>query len=191
MPEPLIARSALRAHVAPASAPGSAPGARLREVQDVLVATVAAFKGREDELAAAVRERYGLDLPAGPVRAAAGASAFIGAGPGKWLFVSSDPSADPSGLPAAVVDQSDGRTTLSLSGPAAREILSTLVSIDLHPRAFGPGAAAATHASGVAVHLWQVDDAPTYEIAVFRSYAATLWRWIAHAGAARGIDAAL
>lgn len=191
MPEPLIARSALRAHVAPEASPTGPARASLREIGGLTLASVAALKGREDELAGAVRDRYGLDLPNGPTRAAKGETAFVGAGPGKWLFVSRDPAADPFGLPAAVADQSDGRTVLSLSGETAREIWSTLVQIDLHPRAFAAGSAASTHAAGISVQFWQVDDAPTYEIAVFRSYAATLWRWIVHAGASRGLDAKL
>lgn len=191
MPDALIARSALRAHVAPQASPAGPARATLREAEGLVLASVSALKGREQELAAAVRERYGLDLPTGPTRVASGDVAFVGAGPGKWLFVSRDPAADPSTLPAAVADQSDGRSVLSLSGEAAREILSTLTQIDLHPRAFGPGSAATTHAAGIAIQFWQVDDAPTYEIAAFRSYAATLWRWIAHAGAARGLDARL
>lgn len=189
-PSKLAARSALRAHVAPQARATGPVRARLRERDGLVLASVAALKGREQELADAVRARFGIELPAGPRRAAAGASAFVGAGPGKWLFVSEDPEADISDLPAAVVDQSDGRTVLSLSGEAAREILSSLVTVGLHPRAFAAGDAASTHAAGISIHLWQVDDAPSYEIAAFRSYAATLWRWIAHAGAARGLEAA-
>lgn len=189
MAEPLLARSALRAHVAPEIS-GSAPGVTLRERVGLTLATVSAFKGREAELADAVRSAYGLELPSGPKRVTAGDTAFIGAGPGKWLAISSA-SADFSGLPAAVADQSDGRSVLSVSGPKARETLNTLIAIDLHPRAFTVGDAALTHAASIAIHLWQSDETPAYEIAVFRSYAATLWRWIAHAGQSRGIDARL
>ena len=28
------------------------------------------------------------------------------------------------------------------------------------------------------VTLWQVDDAPTYDIAVFRSLAGSFWKWL-------------
>lgn len=190
MPEMLEARSALRPHVAPNVSTTASPGVGLRERQGLTLAHVAALKGREGELAEAVRGAFGIELPTTPKRASAGDVAFVWAGPGKWLGVSSS-GVDFAALPAAVADQSDGRTVLALSGPKARETLATLVSIDLHPRAFGVDDAAVTHAASIGVHLWQADDAPTYEIAVFRSYAATLWRWIAHAGAARGIDARL
>ncbi|WP_026363150.1 sarcosine oxidase subunit gamma family protein [Methylopila sp. M107] len=189
MPEPLIARSALRAHVAPeVSASGEAP-VTLRE-REYTLAQVAALKGRETELAESVRSAFGIELPTTPKRVAAGDVAFVWAGPGKWL-ASSTVGTDFSALPGAVADQSDGRSVLSISGPKARETLATLISLDLHPRAFAPGDAALTHAASISVQLWQVDDAPTYEIACFRTFAATLWRWLVHAGASRGIDAKL
>ncbi len=190
MPEPLIARSALRPHVATEATPSGPSGLILREASGLTLAHVAALRGREAELAEAVRTTYGIELPTTPKRVAAGDVGFIWAGPGKWLATSSS-AADFSGQPAAVSDQSDGRTVLSVSGPRARETLATLIQIDLHPRAFAPGDAALTHAASIAIHLWQVDDAPTYEIACFRSFAATLWRWIVHAGRARDIDARL
>lgn len=190
MAEPLIARSALRAHVAPAASPSGSPGVTLRERSGLTLASIAALRGREAELADAVRAAYGIELPTTPKRVAAGDAAFVWAGPGKWLAVSTA-QAEFAALPAAVADQSDGRAVLSLSGPAARELLATLTAIDLHVRAFAAGDAAVTHAASIAIHLWQVDDAPTYEIVTFRTYAATLWRWIVEAGRARNIDARL
>jgi sarcosine oxidase subunit gamma len=190
VPEPLIARSALRPHVATETTPSGPSGVALREAGGLTLAHVAALRGREAELAEAVRAAYGIELPTTPKRVAADDVAFVWAGPGKWLATSSG-EADFSGLPGAVSDQSDGRTVLSVSGPRARETLATLIQIDLHPRAFAPGDAALTHAASIAIHVWQVDDAPTYEIACFRSFAATLWRWIVHAGRARDIDARL
>jgi sarcosine oxidase subunit gamma len=189
VPEPLIARSALRSHVAPEIS-SSAPGVTLRERSDLALAYVSALKGREAELAEAARSTFGVELPTTPKRVAGGETAFVWAGPGKWLATSSS-AADFSALPGAVADQSDGRSVLSVSGEKARETLATLIAIDLHPRTFSTGDAALTHAASISVHLWQTDDAPTYEIAVFRSYASTLWRWLVHAGQSRGIDAKL
>lgn len=188
MPDPLVARSALRPHVAPITKPAGEAGVTMLERVGLTLALVSALKGRERELADAVSEAYGIALPDTPKRVAGGEAAFAWAGPGKWLAMSTA-EADFAALPAAVSDQSDGRVVLAVSGPKARETLATLISIDLHPRAFTPGDVAMTHAASIATHLWQVDDAPTYELACFRSYAATLWRWIAHAGMSRGIDA--
>lgn len=190
MPEPLVARSPLRAHVAPPASPAGQPGVVLREVPDLTLASVAALKGREAELTQAVSSAYGVDLPDGPKRVSSGAVSFVGVGPGKWLAASTV-GTDFSGLPAAVADQSDGRAVFRLSGPKARETLATLVQIDLHPRAFQRGDAVVTHAASIAITLWQVGDEPTYEIVMFRTYAATLWRWLVEAGRSRGIDARL
>jgi sarcosine oxidase subunit gamma len=188
--ETLVARSPLRAHVAPETVLSGVAGVALRERADLTLASVAALRGGEAELADAVRNAFGCELPTTPKRVVGGDAAFIWAGPGRWLAASSG-AADFSGLPAAVCDQSDGRTVLAVSGAKAREALATLISIDLHPRVFGPGDVAMTHAASISVHLWQTDEAPTYEIAVFRSFAATLWRWLSHAAAPRGLDARL
>lgn len=190
MPEALVARSALRAHVAPETSYAGEPGVTLRERTDYTLAQIASFRGREAELSEAVHARFGVELPTSPKRVVSGATSFIWAGPGKWLATSTE-ATDFTGLPGAVSDQSDGRSVLSVSGPKAGETLSALISLDLHPRAFATGDAALSHAASISVHLWQADDAPTYEIACFRTFAATLWRWIAHAGASRGIDAKL
>lgn len=190
MPETMEPRSALRAHVAPSASPSGEAGATLRERLDLTIHSLAALRGRETELADAVRDRFDVELPTSPKRVSAGHTAVLWSGPGKWIVVSTG-GADVSTLPGAVVDLSDGRSVFNLSGPRAREMLGTLISLDLHPRAFAVGDVASTHAASIAVQLWQVDDAPTYEIAVACSYAATLWRWLVHAGAARGLDAKL
>lgn len=190
MAEALVARSALRSHVAPERKPDGAPGVILRERLGLTLAQVAAPRGRETELVEAVRSAYGLELPDGPRRAAGGDVVFVGAGPGRWLAVASKET-DFAALPGFVSDQSDGRSVFSVSGPKAREALATLIAVDLHPRAFRPGDAAMTHAASIAVHLWQIDEAPTYELVCFRTFAATLWRWLVHAGMSREIDARL
>ncbi|MFD1331292.1 sarcosine oxidase subunit gamma [Methylopila musalis] len=188
MAEPIVARSALRPHVAPLASPAGASGVTLVEVENMSLAALAAFKGREAELTDAVRAAFGVELADGPKRVTANGVSFLGTGPGKWLAIG-PAGTDFSTLPAAVTDQSDGRSVFRLSGPKARETLATLVQIDLHPRAFGPGAAAATHAASIAVQVSQIDDAPTYEIVCFRTFAATLWRWILEAGLSREISA--
>lgn len=64
----------------------------------------------------------------------------------------------------AVVDLSAARVGLELRGPAAREVLSTCATIDLHPRAFGPASAAVTLVARVPVVLYQVDAEPAYRL---------------------------
>jgi heterotetrameric sarcosine oxidase gamma subunit len=76
------------------------------------------------------------------------------------------------------VDVSANRTTLELSGPAARQVLEKGCPLDLHPRAFGPGRAVSTTVGPVAVLLWQVDDVPTYRLFPRSSFADYLARWL-------------
>ncbi|TSD90095.1 hypothetical protein FFK22_004150 [Mycobacterium sp. KBS0706] len=143
-----------------------------------------ARKGRADDLASIVRSRYGLDLPTMPKRVEQGGLALIWSGPGQWLAVAEDGRdlarelADAAGAFAAVSDQGDGLAVLRVAGPHARDALIKGVGLDLHPRAFGPGDAAVTVIAHIGAQLWQLDDGPTYEIAIYRSFAGSLWRWL-------------
>jgi sarcosine oxidase subunit gamma len=84
---------------------------------------------------------------------------------------------------ASVVDQSDAYGVLRLTGPKLRETLAKLVPLDLHPRVFKVGDVAATVAAHIGVSLWRLEDdadsQPTFELAVARSMAASLWHELA------------
>ncbi|MGW2328350.1 sarcosine oxidase subunit gamma [Streptomyces sp. NPDC001700] len=118
--------------------------------------------------------------------AASGPHTVLWLGPDEWLVVSrtDGPSVATelrealAGDPGSVVDLSANRTTLELSGPAARQVLEKGCPLDLHPRAFGPGQAVSTTVGPVAVLLWQVDDAPTYRLLPRSSFADYLARWL-------------
>ena len=56
-------------------------------------------------------------------------------------------------------------------GAKARALLAKGRSIDLHPRAFKPGDAGVTLLSHIAVQLWQVDETPTFDLALPRATA--------------------
>jgi methylglutamate dehydrogenase subunit D len=124
-----------------------------------------------------------------------GALSLVWAGPEQWLAVSHDRSIarrladDLAGL-ASVADQSDGRAVLRIGGPRARAALAKGCPLDLHPRAFGPGDTAVTAIAHVGVQLWQLDDAPTYELAVPRSMAKSFWTWLSASAAEFGLAVA-
>ncbi|MER6158277.1 sarcosine oxidase subunit gamma family protein [Streptomyces sp. NPDC001868] len=117
-------------------------------------------------------------------------------GPDEWLVVSRAEGATVgaelreavAGAPGSVVDVSANRTTLELSGPAARQVLEKGCPLDLHPRAFGPGQAVSTTVGPVAVLLWQVDDTPTYRLFPRSSFADYLARWLIDAMSEYGAD---
>ena len=183
MPD-LTPRSAFISLPARSGRAGGEPGVTVRPRDDLALARLIARKGRSGDLAAALRSRYGLDLPSTPKRVAQGGFAFIWSGPGQWLAVAEDGRdlarelAEAAGAFAAVSDQGDGLAVLRVSGPRARDALIKGVGLDLHPRAFGPGDAAVTVIAHIGAQLWQLDDRPTYEIAAYRSFAGSLWRWL-------------
>lgn len=171
-------------------------GVRLYVRNGVALASVIARKGAGPSLSACVHDAFGLVLPSQPRRTSYGSIATIWSGPGQWLAVSEtgDGGAWEARLRAAVCgfasvcDQSDGRLIFRISGEYARETLAKGMPIDLHPEAFSTDHAALTLIGHTAVQIWQLDDRPTYDIAVFRSLSADLWRFLVHAGAEFGVD---
>ncbi|HEX5326434.1 MAG TPA: sarcosine oxidase subunit gamma family protein [Acetobacteraceae bacterium] len=151
--------------------------------------------GRADAMAAAVRARFGLDLPPPGRASASGELAALWLQPECWLFMG--PGGDDSlalalktvcGATASVVDQTHGRAVLNLSGAAVRDVLARLCRIDLHLRTFGPGRVAATAIAELACLLHQRDDAPSFDVIVPASYAGWFLEALTHAAAAVGYE---
>ncbi len=166
--------------------PPTVPGLAIERRETLTIASFAASKGKKGALAAAIRATYGADLPQRPGRVESAGVAFVWAGPDQWLAIAErgqnrdleiELKAALAGL-ASVVDLSDGRVIVRISGERARDVLAKGVPVDLHPRAFRPGDVAITHASHIGVILWQLDDKPTYEVAMFRSYADSFAHWL-------------
>lgn len=191
----LVARTGLE-HLVTAVHPGAgAPGVTLHVRDDLALASVMARRGQFDALVRRAKERLGLDLVDRPRCMTAGGTVFAWSGPGQWLALCNGP--DRAGFfgrlereladVASVVDQSGGRVVIRLSGPRARDVLAKGLPLDLHPRAFRTGDTASSVIAYVGVHLWQADETPTYDIAVFRSYAAALFDWLLDAAAEFGV----
>lgn len=118
-------------------------------------------------------------------------------GPDEWLVVG-EPGRGPALETAlraaigdgrgAVVDVSANRTTLSVSGPRARELLAFGCSIDLDERTFKPGHGVQTMLARANVIIVPVGPAvePAFRILVRPSFAAYLAGWLADA--AVGLD---
>src|SRR5262249_23006503 len=90
---------------------------------------------------------------------------------------------------AAVMDQSDSRLVLHLSGPNVRDVLAKGVSIDLHPNVFRPGDIASTLVAYVGVQIDRL-DATTYQLTAPRRMAGTIWSWLTASAAEFGYDVA-
>lgn len=146
------------------------------------IATVMLRRGAD---VAAVSTAIGCALPQGPRRTANGPLSFIGAGPGSWLAMMEDAPGDwaetlqtrLAGL-ASVSDQSGGYLVHRFAGAGAADLLQRGVAIDLHPAAFPTGSVATSVIAYIGVTLWRVDDDPSFEVAIFRSYADSFRYWI-------------
>lgn len=145
------------------------------------LATVMARKGAD---ASAIGASLGVAARDGPFWTQGEEMMLLGVGPGTWLaHVAQAPADWAAGLRgrlgalASVSDQSGGYTVFRLSGAGARKLLQRGASIDFSPPAFAPGSVATTVIAHIGVIVWQVDDAPVYDIAMFRSFAASCLDW--------------
>lgn len=164
-------------------------GLTLAVREPTTMVSLAALDGQSEKVQSVTQSIYGLSLPHRPVRVGGTDVSFLWFGPDRWMAVGErDGGRDVEenlkrhlhGI-AAVVDHSDGRAVLRLSGARARDVLAKGVPLDLHPRVFKPNDVAITHASHIGVLLWQVDDAPTYDIAIPRSSTHSFFDWLLEA----------
>jgi sarcosine oxidase, subunit gamma len=138
--------------------------------------------------ASAVKNATGVDLPiVANTVAQAGDVRILWLGPNEWWVVGTDARRQGlidglrqafAGQHTNVTDVSESRTVITMSGPAARDVLARGISNDLHPRAFGPGQCIQTSLSRANVLLHQTENTPAYEIYVLKSFSDYLWRWI-------------
>jgi sarcosine oxidase gamma subunit len=157
--------------------PLEAGGARLAALPAAPILSIAPFRGREPEVAAAL----GAALQVGRA-VAVGQGRLIWAGLGVWFLHGTRGKTPLDGI-AAVTEQGDGWTGLLLTGADAGAVLARLVPLDL--AALQPGSAARTMLRHVPLLL--VKGQAGVELFVPRSYAATAIGEIGHA--MRGVAA--
>lgn len=162
---------------------------RVQLVEVPYLAMVGLRLDPRSEAAAALAGAIGAPVPTvcGEV-SSAGHRHILWLGPDEWLVVSDEPPADLfaalatplEGQHAAVVDLSANRTTLELTGTAARSVLEKGCPADLHPRAFRSGQAIVTTLARIPVLLWQVGPG-AYRVMPRSSLAAYVASWLADA----------
>ena len=136
--------------------------------------------GDEPGNCVAVREALGLELPPRACTTVANDRVrIVWAGPDDWFVIgASGAEADIAGAlrsalgntHCAITDVSSGYMIVRVFGASARDVLAQGCPLDLHPRVFGPGSAAGSHFFKTSIYLWQVDDQPTFEMLVRRSF---------------------
>lgn len=153
------------------------------------IAKVLARRDTLAELRQHVQAQLGLTLPNAPRRVSVYDTAAVGLGPGTWLFTREGGGNDWAphlksmlGGSASISDQSDAYVVLRLTGAGVRETLAKLIPIDLHDKVFVHGDVAETLASHLGVMVWRLEDdacAPVFELAVSRSFSASLYHMLA------------
>lgn len=192
MAEP-IPRSPLHAREAIAAEDGAA---RMREVAflDIFVLRCAPAKAAEP-----VQAATGAALPTTACTATrAGEAAVLWIGPDEWRIVTApgagrrladDLAGRLAGLHHQIVEVSDYYTAIEIVGPRARDMLTKLTTLDVHPRAFPEGAVAGTLFAAAQGVLWRIGgaDDPAYRLFVRRTMADYLWCLLAEAGREYGL----
>jgi len=172
-------------HIA-ARPPATAVGARLSEKR--FLGKINLRLEPETDALEAVRGVVGAAPPTaiGGVALAEGRT-ILCYGPNEWLLVV-PPGAERALVPAleaalggrhvAVTEVSETLAVVNLSGPDARGVLAKGCTLDLHPRVFGPGRCARSGLAKAVALIHQLDDEPSYDLYVDRTFAEYLWLWL-------------
>ena len=144
----------------------------------------------------AAESTLGMALPVEPNTFSDGDRRIYWLGPDEWLVVlpesaatlANDLSAALSGMHAAVNDVSGGYIAIQLAGSQSRDLFAKGCTLDFHPDVFGIGMCAQSGLGKAAVLFGMLDDEPTFEVIVRRSFAEYLVKWLSHAGREYGIE---
>jgi sarcosine oxidase subunit gamma len=135
----------------------------------------------EADAAKAIGEVAGfrLDMPINS-RAGTGERSAARLGPNEWLLLAADSEADivpgqiEAGLAGAfhvLVDVGHRNVGIQVLGRHAPEVLNSGCPLDLSPAAFPTGSATRTLLGKAEIVLMRLDDAPTYRVECWRSFA--------------------
>ena len=144
----------------------------------------------------AVNKVLRLDLPLEANTFTTGISMTYWLGPDEWLIVT--PGGERPTLPTLLDDAfgsmhaslnvlTGGQVTLRISGESASTLLSKGCTLDFHPRNFSAGQCAQSGLGKAGVLIGMMDDSPTFDVIVRRSFAEYLALWLRRAGAEFGI----
>jgi methylglutamate dehydrogenase subunit D len=170
-------------------------GVVARELQGFAAVSILAHKGQAVATAALLSEHLAATVTDGSKRVARGSLSVSGIAPGQWFAIERDParptlSALRAGLIglAAVVDQSDGRIVVELTGERVRNALAKGIPVDLDAGVCKPGDVAQTMASHIGVQVSLMTEQPAFEVVTAASTAASFWTWLVTSAAEYGLD---
>ena len=156
---------------------------------------VTAFAASIDAAAERLAATIGLPLPSASRYTGNSKVSLRATGPGIWQIVG-DESATPDAAAlrgaldgvASVVDLSHARAALRVSGLAAARTLAKHCGLDLDAAAFPTGAVTNTRFGHLGMTLARIDDAPTFELLVFRGYAVFVFESLVDAAEEFGVQ---
>lgn len=168
------------------------PGVGVRLLDGLSICLIQPFAGRRADCAVPLKTALGLDIPDTGVAHMTGGTTLAWAGPNSMLAISPAPGRTAElettlGDAAAVIDQSGGRIVFRIAGPKARAVLEKGLTVDLHPRAFGPGRVALTLLSHLSVQIIQLDITPAFDVVISRAFTAELWHWLEESAGEYGL----
>lgn len=136
----------------------------------------------------AVQDVVGFELPVEPnTTAGSGIVSALWLGPDEWLLVGFPDTEEGlvlrlrrhlRGIHNSVINVSDARTVIELSGTRSRELLAKGCGLDLRPRSFRAGRCAQTVLAHASVLLQLTDAAPVWRLYVRNSLADYLATWL-------------
>ncbi|WP_104493271.1 sarcosine oxidase subunit gamma [Paracoccus denitrificans] len=179
---------------------GGAPGVELTEIRNILLVQVMARRGKAAETAKVAKKLFAIEPPSRPGAVSGKGVTLIWSGPDQFLVFAPQGEGklmerivDAFAGIASLSDQSDGRCVLRISGQRSVQAMAKFLSIDFHDGVFLVGAAATTSLDHTAANIWRSPDAPggapVYHIAVFTSFADSLYRVIADSSLEYGLQA--
>lgn len=164
------------------------PGIALCERPNLSIVQVAAYPDTAENTGRVIKSLIGVLPPPEPNRSIMIESTqMCWIGPHKWWIIETDQRnraesiTSQLGDDAAVTTQGHGRSCIRLSGPNARDLLSKGCTLDVHPSRFSAGHCAQTSLGHVNALINCIDDEPTFDLFVLRSYAVSFWEWITDA----------
>ena len=134
-----------------------------------------------------VRQTLGQSLPIVPNTFTAGEHTIYWLGPDEWLLatapgeekeIARQLAKNLAGQCYSLVDVTGGQILLRLGGYRVREVLAKGCTLDLHPRTFEVGSCAQTTLAKTSMLIALIDDTPTFDIIVRRSFAEYAARWL-------------
>lgn len=151
----------------------------------------------DHEFIEGVQVVLGVGVPLHPNTAiVSGDITVLWLGPDEWLVVTPDGQEAElakkindalAGQHFAVSDVSDSRAVIALTGARARDVLMKGCSLDLHARVFNAGDCAQSSLARCDMLLHQINEMPTYDVYIHRSFSDYAWRWLEDAAREYGV----